>query len=542
MQKLDKPFAADGLNAHSTTTRHDDVMARIHRPLEQLQEFIAHYPGLNPVDRVYINYFMSSLLMQEHTRACELLSIDLREAAEIADEYFQGEIIFNVGCVDGRLMRVLMFGITPNMKGGVLKTPAGDLLEVIFRGGKPVIHSTPESRFDKQLAVSLSLGNTVQVLDSHLHCIARNKMTVEQTGSEFEDFGLRRDVQRKRSIASAMYDFQRNDFPHAQLSVVHCSFNPENGTSFWGLNLDRNLQHGRSIKEGYTKDVLHELVASGSVLSTEALIAEEPYVSSFGKIRELYVSQGHAHDWVGNFEKTANRYWRSIRELAPQLFPDILRRVRSVYRDDVSEPDMHRIAKLVLLNAFSAFCNNIGGTYPFHSHNESYVEVSRGGFTPNRITPMGVYINDVEAPGSVRLTGSIIRSNRKDHRIHSPYHSSPADFAAGALPVVVKEVISQNGTPDFWKTIQGIRWDFLRTLDWRKVDDATFNRMMARENPTIPIIAAVAVNDLRKACAEIYKACTARLKDNQEGTTVVIAALAGKARETHVILPFAPEE
>jgi len=503
----------------------------------KVNQFIDSYNGrrnvLTPKDIEFLKSLLDELVAERNYRADEIE--DLAEATEIERELLPLPVYEN-HCIDGRTALVYTFGIVGKVRGvGATALPAGDMRECILsETGEMVI--IPGSNLARMIDKSLEQNKTItQVLDSHLACAARKRWETAR-GNEWPDDGLMVDVLRKKKMGEAMKNYSAGK---GQVLPIQISFDVHNGFLHMGLETDPSLQAAKKAG-GFTKDVLTDLQKKGQIFSTENL-AMSPHIQDL--FRSAYEQFDPKPDLKTLYKVTGIQFWKALKEMAPKILPFIKKSLAKIYPDMQDVAEIQQRAMLLLASAFSGFCNNANGKYPYGEHEEAFISVTKRDFKPfKEYMAFAVASSDTQnVPGNVVFASEIVRTNRKVGRAqqHMDKYGSKEEFVKAPIAVMVKEIvdIEDDAQPIDWEKIEKIDWEFVRGIDWISMDSGEFQQHLI-ERGCFDMRIAKAADNLRKNMAALCNYNTESASEILEGRLIPFPVLVDQSRRFRVLIPF----
>ena len=503
-----------------------------------------------PEDEKFVADFFSRFIVERDKRAVDVESPDVREAAAIARKMIH-YTPYGVLCIDGRVLPPLIAGYMAGL-GGFMRVPAGDLHEFVMgRDGNLAL--LKHSHFAHQLDHILGNNDKVmELLDSHLSCAARLVDEELATGLHPGDGGLYADVVRKREIELAIRKYVDDKHPGKKVLPVQFSFDPHNGYGYMGLENDEALSFAKE-HGGFSANVLNDLIARGTLISTEQVASLPEFISSFekwAKAFELNTKDNHGQykfNWSSNYPQTAIGFWKAMYAMREKLLPLLIHRLEKVYpwlkRDEpLAHEELHERAMLLLANAFSGYLNNLNG-YQYAEHNEECVVVTEREHGPfAEISSFIVFSNDLKnLPKNTVFASSIVRANRKNGRVNDSNFEDPSKkdaYTSAPVPVIVHEIIRDEVDPKVWQALEKTQWDDLEGIRWRDLSTAEFMDYLTEKIPNLPLAVARAIDRLRQKMTFLYNPEKDSARFFVNGNLVAMPMIVDQSRRPHAIIPF----
>lgn len=467
------------------------------------------------------------IIFSRNERSQEVQMGEVKEAAVIANGLYTHPV-FQTLCIDGRVLPVFVGGFSAGI-GGSIRTPAGDLKEVVKdrKGGNKILTG---SNIDIMLDEAFKKNDEInELLDSHVSCAAKTKGETDR-GKKPSDGGLLQDVKRKMDIAEAMIKHVEEKF-HGKKKVnpIQISFDPHNGYAYMGLETPEALRIGEKRK-GYDPDTLEELVLDGKVLSTHALSFDTT-------IKRAFESRLFTPDWKTQYPETAYQLWSNIYEMSDELLPIIVKKIMSIYGSFMPPNEVHDRALLLLTNAYSGFLHNYEQKeYPHGKHMEAGINITVGMHGPHEMPLFAVNDHDIDnLPGNTAFAATIVRANREAGRVVSGILEGQ-DFVEAPIPLMVTETVKNSNLT--WKNIGDIDFSDLPFVDWFRMKDFEFEDYLIEKSPNIDAIEVRAINNLRKKMIRLYTPRVPTSEQFMRSDLVPLPVITDKNREIKAVIPF----
>lgn len=513
----------------------------------------------------FLSSFIHSFAKTRNDRADEVDTDAYREALDfINDPNLFPYSTFNVDCIDGRVLPILVGGFIAKF-GGALRIPAAQPKEFIIdnegqaalREDSNFAHRLNEF-FEKQDGEKKDENTLVQILDSHLGCAAREIMSPGHI-----DKGLWVDVKEKRYMAKALQRHTEKNHKGKRILPIQVSFDPANGGLYMGLERDEVFYEGEKDKSFYSeKTQLMNLAVSGKIISSEMIAWQlAPFGPNDGqKVFDQFEFKPR-FDWRKDYVNSARQFWAYIGQMVDHgvLESKIIPMIKEVYKQDFDTMDPGEIktrALLLLSNAFSFYLHNrdenghlpiskegapIYNNYQHAVHRERCVAVTEGGYAPFPADPEDpsgqnmdafvVYSKDLDSlPANVITAVSIVQANRREKRI--------IDDAHMPVPVIVKRIERSEFTDDDWKRLESM--DFSDMPDsWIYWDrDLLENYISGKENTKEPTHIKTAVWELLRKIQTLYDPKNGLVQSITNGDVVIVPAIFDQDRRMRKIIPF----
>ncbi len=552
------------------------------KQIDQLIDRLEAYNKLLPNPRAkenydYLRHFFKDFIKDNNARAEEVSSEDYIKIKKFANSLLPVKIFWNL-CIDGRVLRVLMHGASAGI-GSSIKVPGGILREFV-RGTDGQLKLKEESDFARYIQrayTDFNLDSIVEVFDSHLGCAARFQEE-QLKGRDPQDAGLFADVSHKLQMAKATKLFVENTYgKEKRIHAIQISFDPHTGYMYMGLETDRVFDYVMKNGKEFLSDTIERFVKEGKIISTEEIARDE-------KVKELFEKRAFILDWRRNYINSAKAFWKAIADMKEQLHPSIARRIKNVYpyleeRNKQAEEELETRFMLLLTSTFSGFLNNMHPdqssvfssqlsassesvisqsveqtekqktgklesdnpvhTYPYGEHDEECIRVSEGGYPPYKIPTFTVFsYEEANLPGSIELSASLIRKNRKEGRVvdSSGNFTDPQQFTGAALPIIVQEIVRDPLSEEEWREIAKIEWDDL-PIKWGLLTDDEFFQYL-RSKGVENFSVGIGINNLRKRMAILYYPYYSISSRLIEQYSVALPVLADKLRRNWCVIPF----
>lgn len=377
---------------------------------DQLGDFLRAKDHLPIPTQNFIKKFFSDFLISRNKRGSEIEDQRYVDFIKWAESLFPYKV-YGVGCIDGRVLPVLLGGFVAQF-GGFLRIPAGELKEFVDnQQNDEIAELRPYSNFHERLIDAFKDKRRIsQILDSHIECAARNKEEKEKLkiDTDLPDHGLLQDVKRKKRIAKGMKKFVNEYFNGKEILPIQQSFNIENGFLYMGLETDDALAVGN--KNGsYDKKTINQLVKNNKIISTEELTKQ------LGKV---FQNVKFEPNWENDYVKTAINFWKNIAILkknkgVTKVIRDKLIQIYPELEDKARADELEQRVMILLANSYNAYYLNRVG-YKYSKHREECVVVSELGYSPFNIHSFSVHILDEEnIDGWVELAHGLVLKNRK---------------------------------------------------------------------------------------------------------------------------------
>ncbi len=501
-------------------------------------------------------------------RLKDIQSPEIREIIELKRSLFPLDLPKWVLCIDGRIITKLTMGL----HGNSIKTPAGDLPEVVPNRDANQPDYLDEGEFSSLLdGVFENVDVINEVYDSHVACAAGGKEIVKKealTGSP-EDAGLMAEVKRKKVIQAAIEDYVMQKY-HGKKRVasVQTSFDPHTGFMYMGLEKNECLEDENVKKHGYSHEILHNLAEEGKILSTESFLEEDS-----GDLMHLFEKHHFDIDYRSNYKESTILFWTRLKEMADDgkatriIRDKILRIFPGVYGKE-KQGELKQRVMIVLANTYSGYLHNFNKDgsrkkYPYSDHDESVIAVtSRENGPFDRARGFNVFPDSPTLSTDVDLAHGIVQGVRRSEK----FSKSEAKLLATLYPakgiveqdlfegvpkvdaeayvnnpvaVLAFERLKKMPSPEVVKKLQETNWgEELQKIDWLKMESEKFFDFLNEVVPEIPSVIAHRINVLRKKAIGLYKRgepATAALLD---GRLAPIWTLCGPERETLAMIPF----
>lgn len=508
---------------------------QIDRYLDVLEAYNKKLPNpRNKKNFPFLRHFFKRFVADQNARAQEVDSTSYEKVKVVANSQFPAKTYWNL-CIDGRVLTILAHGASAGV-GSSIRIPGGILREFV-RGKDGRLHLKKDSDFVMLVMRALAKTSTiVEVFDSHLECAAR--WTEEQLkGRAPKDGGLLADVSHKLQMAWATTHFVDETF-HGRKRVIPIltAFDPHTGFMYMGLETEGAFAFAFKNGRAFTDNVIGQLIAKGTVISTEALVAD-------ARIERVFDRYAFPLDWRHNYLKSARLFWEGIQQMKRAVVPIVVQHIRRVYSHLDSSNREKRIeleerAILLLTNAFSAYLHH-DTPYPYGVHREEGIKVSEGGFPPYTISMFAVFsFEEKNLPGHIELSSSLVRKNRAEGRVKdaSGIFTDPQKFAEAALPLVVQEIVRDDLSKKAWESLLAIEWRDVPE-DWDVMSDDSFLSYV-HEKGNIHFGVAIALNNLRKRMAALYDPYNALSSRLIEQYKVAFPVITSKSRRIWMLVPF----
>lgn len=494
-------------------------------------------------------YKLNQFIYSRDQRIEDIKSPEVQEAIAIKKRLFPFGVPKLSICIDGRVLSKLIAGLY----GNALRTPAGDNpIEFLpKRGGGGLF--LKKGKFTAVLDEAFENSDSLfEVLDSHLACAAGEFHARERRGEKPADHGLYDDVVRKKYMAAAMSEYAEAKYGSKKhLLTFQISFDPHNGFCFFGLCADRCLGDRRAVENGFTAEVLAELLKEGKIISTEDL------VKSSKPLRDIFAKHYFAIDYIDDYRGCTNRFWTNIKEMSGDALPLVEEKLRRVFPELKSKKksaELLQQALFVLANAYNGFLHNYDDrlgekSYPYALHNESVVVVTYSEKGPfDRANSFSVTPNNPNLSVDVEFGSRLIRGNREAGRI-SKYEigavqeiygkNRQKDYVKNPVITIFFERLAEELPAEEIRAIQSVDWSDLPEIDWMNMSDSAFLcQYLNKKLPNIPAIIAERINSLRNRAIEIYQPGKPATEAYLEGRLVPVWTLSGPNRETIALFPF----
>jgi hypothetical protein len=497
----------------------------------------------------YLRHFFKDFIKENNARACEVSSEEYLKIQKFANNLFPTKTFWNL-CIDGRVLGVYMHGASAGI-GSSIKVPGGILREFV-RGIDGKLKLKEDSDFAKYLQrayTTYNLESVVEVFDSHLSCAAR--LNEEQLkGRDPKDAGLFFDISHKTQMAYAVKQFVEATYgKDKSVHAIQTSFDPHTGYMYMGLEAGEVFEYAAQHGRAFSPEIIERFVREGKVISTEEISQDE-------KVRVLFEKHAFVLNWKTNYIASAKAFWKAIAAMKDDLSPDIAKRIKKVYPYLGSQNKSHsdeldtRIL-LLLTSAFSGFLNNMhpiskivgedknGHSYPYGEHDEECIRISEGGHPPYKIPTFTVFsYEEANLPGSIELSASLIRKNRKEGRVvdASGNFSDASTFTEATLPIIVQEVVRDELTADEWRELSKMDWTDL-PVKWGLLTDDEFFQYL-RNKGIGNFSVGIGINNLRKRMALLYYPYHSIASRLIEQYSVALPVIADKYKFNWIIIPF----
>lgn len=485
----------------------------------------------------FLSGTLQTFVLRRHLRAREADSRKVREAAEIARRVFPYANFFMI-CLDGRITPAHINMSTAGI-GGAFETPGGDYHAFTrFLSG----HDGLQCNTDFEKLIGATAGKYkafCEIFDSHIHCAAQGRRMARK-GISCDDHGLRHDVLRKIEMRQSFQRYMQAQHPDNRVLSVHITFDPEKGYAYMGLETPAAL--GRSENIDYTETVLKELAADGVILSTEELARHDAEVRAM--FEESWRSLEHLHDLRTNYADSTLQFWQAVERMQPRFEAMIRARLEAMY-PAMPEDEFRQRAAILLTSAFSGFCNNHTGTYPYAEHDETGIAIAHGDLRPFPDTLAVVYPDEATVADDSVLPTELVRTNRMQGRVRSEeYYPDPKEFAQKApVPMFIKEVVRTELTEEEWRMLESIDWNFIQTAmpnghNWSTMSNDRFSRFVTARFPKVPAGVLEHLNNLRAVMRALYQPEKIIAQDLVNGENFPLPMLTDPNRGPRVFLPF----
>lgn len=498
---------------------------------------------------LFLEFLLLGFFASRDQRKIDLDSPAVRRAVSIKESLIEGHPFF-CNCGDGRCLTKIMWGF----HGQTLRYPAGESKEFRWDSAKKKIYLPHDSKLAESLRKTIkdlnirNLRELIEVLDSHRWCAARKREEEDRYGRELEDHGLYYDLLKKQEIAEALRVFLAEVCGDAaDLMVLHTTFDPETGYAYMGL--ERYLGEDQEwIKiNGFTDGVIKQLVADGSILSTEALLFSEEILREFqANAFELNYEMAYSESSV--------LFWEAMAIMMPTAHASIARRVRSVYRQ-ASDLEIRRRALLLQSNAFGRYLLSLkyGDIYPYRDHTEGIIVKTLSEKGPYVIAHAASIDPTSPYPSTaLAFFADLIRSNRRKGNMSDPekdmvpqLYGGYDAFSRAVIPTVNFRRVPNMDLPAL-PVIQDTDWSDLALEPWQKWGvrelEWYIRGKISHRIGYISTDTMNAISELHEKAKEIYHYGLPATESLLEGRIVNLPVLAGPQRETIAIFPFISAE
>lgn len=519
----------------------------------QLERYIAVLKNINR-DRLYprtdqerelkaLQFVFGGFLASRDERIRDLESSEIQKAISIKERLFPYGRPKLFLCVDGRVLAKLVAGL----HGNALRLPAADSREFVPRRSDGHL-ALPDNSMVADIIRDAYVGqdDLFEVLDSHVGCAARGLEESDRHGHDLPDKGLYYDVLRKSEMKRAMHEFVDRVYAgEKRMHVIQTSFDPHSGYCYIGL--DRSLSDKRANPSqggnGFTDDVLKQLVAEGKILSTYHLVEEE----NIPEIHSAFVQYSFEIDYERRYRESTLCFWEALEAMSPLVLPCIERRLTAIYsqyEEAEFRAERKQTALFLLANAFTAYLNNQKHDYLYGEHDESIIAVTlteKGPFFLAR--SFSVDPTNPAISGSIKFTADLIRGNRKAARMSYPesefiktLYPQLEGYGQSPVPVVIFERIGV-----LHSDIEQVRktdWSDISSIPWMTLSDEHFSIYLESKIPDMTQTTARAISRLRRRAIDLYKPGLPATDSFLEGRIVPLWVLAGPHRETIALFPF----
>lgn len=464
--------------------------------------------------REFLEKQFMRFVTERDTRASAIQSPEIQKAREIARSLFPVQPT-GILCFDGRHGPAVKWGI-PGRAGKFLRLPGGNPLAFVQSKDGHGLRLLEKSEFGRVFSKLLSGADIkTEILDSHLHCAAREREEVSK-GEKPSDHGLWADVVRKRDIGKAMTNFAKKHFPNRRFFPIQVSYDPHSGYGYMGL--ETTLEE--TSKTGFTEEVLEKLSQKGEIISTK-LLGERPDFAE-----TLKRESPQSFDLVANYPNSMMAFWETMDRIKI-LLPSIRKALLGIYPNmKEGDPECEERAILLLANLLSSHLNN-RQQFPFKDHQEEIIVVTEREHGPFGMMSFPVFGNDLVALAhDVIFASSIVRGTREKGIIEG----LPKD----PVPVVIQEIVRVEYEDSVWNTIRD--WDFtsLSKLDY----DATTEDVLKMLDPRIPHGISMGIGKLWEKMRILFNPKREAASHITGGNIVVIATVCDGYRRTRLVLPF----
>ena len=517
----------------------------------------------------FLRHFYKSFVADRNKRAKEVNTPEYKQLLDQMSSHLP-VMPFFIGCMDGRVKFIHEFGFSANI-GGSIRVPGGSINDFV-RGDDGQLSLDGESNFATNLDAALrrNKNSVAEVVDSHWGCAARKGEEEDSGHSTQEDGGLYSDVMDKREMVQAIRNYLScrygEAYANGKIEVIlpQTTFNPITGYMYAGLERDESLAYAREVAgKGkdpvYSKAVLKDLIASGKIISTGALLED----ASYGRmINTVLKDNSFAADWKENYVQTAVNFWDGIGKIKGQLLPILKERLIKLYpqleaEDQGATKELEERAMLLLCNLYNGYLHNSKhkegtylqiaddayksqSTYAYDTHWEEGIKISEGGYPPYDIPMFVIFSGDEDSvPEAVKLAAKLVRGNRgrKDNPIkdRSGNYTSAEEFKQATVPIVMQEIIRANLDRAKWQALEDRNWSDM-PANWNTMTDSEFSKYVLKGGELSGSLIE-GLNSLRRKMAKIYESSDTR-KSLLEQKLMVMPVICGQDRETHAIIPF----
>lgn len=496
----------------------------------------------------FLRWAYASFLASRNNRIDELRSQDIQEVNEIKESMLPYQACYFWLCVDSRVGAKL-YGFHRR----ALRFPAGETNEFYYNNrGELCIHSS--SRIARIIFDEFEkLGSNVhsEVIESHIDCAKRAEIEEQIHLSRPADSGLYYDVVRKKLKIKALNKLLFDEYKGTKrLFVTHTSADPKNGYSYVGL--DRVLRDPLVKAQGFTKEVLHNLVREGKIVSAYHLV-EGDHVPA---IKALFKQYRFEVDFEGQYVSSTVQLWEALRDMAEDLIPLFEKALSGIFpstNDSEYYKELRQRAILLMANAFTAYLlNSREEGYPYAEHKEEIIVVTYNG-DRGPFDVMIPFSNDPSSPDlsdDIFFTDFLIRKNRLAGRMSSKTRAvirelgfTLEEFANAPVPLVTFERVKQV-YPDI-ALLQQANWADLLDIPWmsngdnqKKRGKFDFQSYVRDKLPGVTLETSSALSALRDRMKYLYQPGTKAAQRLWAQDTVPLPIIADNDRRALSIVSF----